>query len=152
MTHNDDRPTSQKTKNVIDLVISSINISHNIKKFQVLEDKISDHWQVTFDLNKIVEKTTHTHINWKKFQTLSEEFIDIPIIAIESSSQIEQELDFLNSKLVESIKNCTKTLKQNAARIKIPDYLALKIKTKKIAKGIRHLPQHRHQNNNQQPV
>jgi len=82
MTHNDDRPTFQKSKIIIDLVISSINISQEI------------------------------------FET--------PIIAIETSSQIEQELDFLNRKVVESIKNCTNTLKQNAARIKIPDHLALK--------------------------
>ncbi len=131
MSHNDNQPTSQKSNNIIDLILSSINLSQNITKFQVHKEKISDHWPVTCEMTNLTELKTHTHTNWTKFTSLTKKLFASPPTQIDSPAHLDIELNLFNNKILSAISSSTFKVKQTHAKIIIPKYITEMIKLKK---------------------
>lgn len=128
---NNNQPTSKKSSNVIDLVISSTNFFEKISNFSVDTsfDK-SDHFVVSFMLDCNIRKSPYKKLNWPNFTNEIRTTFQEPLVLTDNQSAEKAAFDF--PKAISEAIEANSLEKNNVHRhIKLPKEISDLIKLKK---------------------
>jgi exonuclease III len=134
---NQNRPTSRKSTNIIDLVLCSEMLIHRISDMVVdLTFDPSDHWPVWFKLIFSPGKSMIKKINWDLLKSDLESQFKDKIDVILSKEEFEIKASNFSKTITDCLDNNTCEVEKTSHIINIPTYLFNLIKVKKKLKRV----------------
>jgi exonuclease III len=129
---NSSTPTSRKSTNIIDMVISSEILFNRIEEVTVDTDfDMSDHWPVVFNFVFKPGRPEVNKINWEDFKTDLQSKIQHKRFDIASNEDLDYEANLFATDIVEVLHKNTKKVEKKSYKVNVPLELLKMIKAKK---------------------